>query len=29
LSDLGPLIYFLGIEISTHEGFFLSQDKYI
>jgi hypothetical protein len=30
MSDLGPLRYFLGIEISsTHEGFFLSQEKYI
>jgi hypothetical protein len=29
MSDLGPLMYFLGIEISTHEGFFLSQEKYI
>jgi hypothetical protein len=30
ISDLGPLRYFLGIEISfTHEGFFLSQKKYI
>jgi hypothetical protein len=24
MSDLGPLWYFLGIEISTPEGFFLS-----
>jgi hypothetical protein len=24
VSDLSPLRYFLGIEISTHEGFFLS-----
>jgi hypothetical protein len=30
MSDLGPLWYFLGIEIfSTSEGFFLSQEKYI
>jgi hypothetical protein len=30
MSDLGPLWYFLGIEISsTHKGFFLSQEKYI
>jgi hypothetical protein len=30
MSDLGPLRYFLGIEISsTPEGFFLSQEKYI
>jgi hypothetical protein len=30
MSDLGPLRYFLGIEISsTREGFFLSQEKYI
>jgi hypothetical protein len=30
MSDLGPLRYFLGIEISsTSEGFFLSQKKYI
>jgi hypothetical protein len=30
MSDLGPLRYFLGIEISfTSEGFFLSQEKYI
>jgi hypothetical protein len=30
MSDLGPLRYLLGIEISsTHEGFFLSQEKYI
>jgi hypothetical protein len=27
--DLGPLRYFLGIEITTLEGFFLSQEKYI
>jgi hypothetical protein len=27
--DLGPLRYFFGIEISTPEGFFLSQEKYI
>jgi hypothetical protein len=30
MSDLGPLRYFLGIEISsTSEVFFLSQEKYI
>jgi hypothetical protein len=30
MSDLGPLWYFLGIEISSmSEGFFLSQEKYI
>jgi hypothetical protein len=29
MSDLGPLRYFLGIEISTPEGFFLSREKYI
>jgi hypothetical protein len=30
MSNLGPLRYFLGIEISsTPEGFFLSQEKYI
>jgi hypothetical protein len=30
MSDLDPLQYFLGIEISsTSEGFFLSQEKYI
>ncbi|WVZ81917.1 hypothetical protein U9M48_029243 [Paspalum notatum var. saurae] len=30
MSDLGPLRYFLGIEVfSTHEGFFKSQEKYI
>jgi hypothetical protein len=30
MSNLGPLRYFLGIEISsTTEGFFLSQEKYI
>jgi hypothetical protein len=30
MSDLGPLRYFLGIEISsTPEGFILSQEKYI
>jgi hypothetical protein len=30
ISDLGPLSYFLGIEISfTPEGFFLSQENYI
>jgi hypothetical protein len=29
MSDLGPLTYFLGIEISTPEGFLLSQEKYI
>jgi hypothetical protein len=30
MSDLGPLRYFLGIEISCMpEGFFLSQEKYI
>jgi hypothetical protein len=29
MSDLGPLTYFLGIEFSTTEWFFLSQEKYI
>jgi hypothetical protein len=30
MSNLGPLRYFLGIEISSiHKGFFLSQEKYI
>jgi hypothetical protein len=30
MSDLGPLMYFLGIEISSlSEGFFLSQENYI
>ena len=30
MSDLGPLSYFLGIEItSTHDGYYLSQQKYI
>jgi hypothetical protein len=29
MSDIGPLRYFLRIEISTPEGFFLSQEKYI
>jgi hypothetical protein len=29
MSDLGPLRYFLGIKISTPEGFFLFQEKYI
>ncbi|CAM8930679.1 unnamed protein product [Rhodiola kirilowii] len=30
MKDLGPLHYFLGIEISsTSEGFFISQEKYI
>jgi hypothetical protein len=29
MSDLDPLRYFLGIEISMPEGFFLSQEKYI
>jgi hypothetical protein len=29
MTDLGPLRYFLRIEISTSEGFFLSQKKYI
>ena len=30
MSDLGPLRYFLGIEISSsYEGFYLSQEKYI
>ena len=30
MSDLGPLRYFLGIEISsTPQGFYLSQEKYL
>ena len=30
MSDLGPLQYFLGIEVSsTSDGFFISQEKYI
>jgi hypothetical protein len=29
MSDIGQLRYFLAIEISTPEGFFLSQEKYI
>jgi hypothetical protein len=29
MSDLDPLRYFLEIEFSTVEGFFLSQEKYI
>jgi hypothetical protein len=29
MSDLNPQRYFLGIEISTPEGFFFSQEKYI
>jgi hypothetical protein len=29
LSDLDPLRYFIGIEISMSEGLFLSQEKYI
>ena len=30
MSDLGPLRYFLGIEVSsTSDGFFISQERYI
>ena len=30
MSDLGPLQYFLGVEVSsTFDGFFISQEKYI